>query len=71
MAEVKSSSASVWAERGFGLYGMRDYDSHRTVSRTTSPVGRLLHRFRIGPMDDRTGPLQYCGVLALISDQQD
>jgi small ligand-binding sensory domain FIST len=56
--------------RGSGLYGMPDHDSaYIGQSLGQVPVAGFFTGFEIGPMGDRTGLLQYCGVLALISDQ--
>lgn len=56
--------------RGSGLYGMPDHDSaYIGQSFGQIPVAGFFTGFEIGPMGDRTGLLQYCGVLALISDR--
>jgi small ligand-binding sensory domain FIST len=56
--------------RGSGLYGMPDHDS-AYIGQYLGPVplAGFFTGFEIGPMGDSTGLLQYCGVLALISDR--
>jgi small ligand-binding sensory domain FIST len=56
--------------RGSGLYGVPDHDSaYIGQSLGQVPIAGFFTGFEIGPMGDRTGLLQYCGVLALISDK--
>ncbi len=56
--------------RGSGLYGMPDHDSAYIGQYLGQlPVAGFFTGFEIGPMGDRAGLLQYCGVLALISDR--
>ena len=56
--------------RGAGLYNIPDHDSayigqyFRQV-----PVAGFFTGCELGPLGDRTGLLQYCGVLALISEK--
>ncbi|MGD0288149.1 MAG: FIST N-terminal domain-containing protein [Candidatus Binataceae bacterium] len=58
--------------RGNGLYGMPDHDSAYIGQYFGQlPLAGFFTGFEIGPMGDRTGLLQYCGVLALISDPPD
>ena len=58
--------------RGKGLYGMPDHDSAYIGQYFGQlPLAGFFTGFEIGPMGDRTGLLQYCGVLALISDPPD
>lgn len=56
--------------RGSGLYQMSDHDSAYIGQYFGQvPVAGFFTGFEIGPMEDRTGLLQYCGVLALISEK--
>jgi len=56
--------------RGSGLYGVPDHDSaYIGQALGQIPIAGFFTGFEIGPMGDRTGLLQYCGVLALISDK--
>jgi len=56
--------------RGSGLYGIPDHDSaYIGQALGQVPIAGFFTGFEIGPMGDRTGLLQYCGVLALISDE--
>jgi small ligand-binding sensory domain FIST len=56
--------------RGSGLYGMPDHDSAYIGQYLGQlPVAGFFTGFEIGPMGDRAGLLQYCGVLALISER--
>ena len=58
--------------RGKGLYGMPDHDSAYIGQQFGSmPLAGFFTGFELGPLGDRTGLLQYCGVLALISDLPD
>jgi len=56
--------------RGAGLYSMPDHDS-AYIGQTFGqlPVAGFFTGCELGPLGDRTGLLQYCGVLALISDR--
>ena len=57
--------------RGTGLYDIPDHDSaYIGQSLGALPLAGFFTGFEIGPMGDGAGLLQYCGVLALISDQQ-
>ena len=56
--------------RGAGLYQMSDHDSAYIGQYFGQvPVARFFTGFEIGPLGNRTGLLQYCGVLALISEK--
>jgi small ligand-binding sensory domain FIST len=56
--------------RGSSLYGIPDHDSaYISQQFGQMPVAGFFTGFEIGPMGDRAGLLQYCGVLALISDK--
>jgi small ligand-binding sensory domain FIST len=56
--------------RGSGLYGIPDHDSaYIGQSFSRVPVAGFFTGCEIGPLGDRTRLLQYCGVLALISDR--
>jgi small ligand-binding sensory domain FIST len=56
--------------RGSGLYQMSDHDSAYIAQYFGQvPVAGFFTGFEIGPLGDRTGLLQYCGVLALISEK--
>jgi len=56
--------------RGSGLYNLPDHDSAYIGQYLGNiPVAGFFTGFEIGPMGDGTGLLQYCGVLALISDK--
>jgi small ligand-binding sensory domain FIST len=56
--------------RGSGLYNLPDHDSAYIGQYLGNvPVAGFFTGFEVGPMGDRTGLLQYCGVLALISDK--
>lgn len=86
-AELKSTLAAMAARagrtpafglyfdcvsRGAGLYGMPDHDSAYIGQQFgTLPLAGFFTGFEFGPLGDRTALLQYCGVLALISDLAD
>jgi small ligand-binding sensory domain FIST len=54
--------------RGSGLYQIPDHDSAYIGQQFGQlPVAGFFTGCEIGPLGDRTGLLQYCGVLALIS----
>jgi small ligand-binding sensory domain FIST len=56
--------------RGAGLYKIPDHDSAYIGQYFGQvPVAGFFTGFEIGPMGDGTGLLQYCGVLAMISDK--
>lgn len=56
--------------RGSGLYHLTDHDSAYIGQYFGQlPVAGFFTGFEIGPMGDRTGLLQYCGVLAMISEK--
>jgi len=56
--------------RGSGLYNMADHDSaYIGQSLGQTPIAGFFTGFEIGPLGDRPSLLQYCGVLALISDK--
>jgi small ligand-binding sensory domain FIST len=57
--------------RGTGLYGIPGHDSayiRRYLGEI--PLGGFFTGFEIGPVGDLTGPLQYSGVLTLLSDKK-
>jgi small ligand-binding sensory domain FIST len=56
--------------RGSGLYQIPDHDSAYIGQQFGQlPVAGFFTGCEIGPLGDRTGLLQYCGVLALISEK--
>lgn len=56
--------------RGTGLYNIPDHDSAYIAQALGQiPIAGFFTGFELGPMGDHTGLLQYCGVLALISDK--
>ena len=56
--------------RGAGLYGLPDHDSaYIGQAFGNLPLAGFFTGCEIGPLGDRTALLQYCGVLALISDR--
>ncbi|HUY84616.1 MAG TPA: FIST N-terminal domain-containing protein, partial [Steroidobacteraceae bacterium] len=77
LAEMASRSARTPAfglyfdcvSRGSGLYGIPDHDS-AYIGQLLGPVpvAGFFTGFEIGPLGDATGLLQYCGVLATISE---
>src|SRR5580704_3396484 len=57
--------------RGTGLYNIPDHDSAYIGQYFGPlPLAGFFTGFEIGPLGDAAGLLQYCGVLALISDRQ-
>jgi small ligand-binding sensory domain FIST len=55
--------------RGSGLYGIPDHDSAYIGQLLGAvPIVGFFTGFEIGPLGDGTGLLQYCGVLATISE---
>jgi small ligand-binding sensory domain FIST len=57
--------------RGTGLYNIPDHDSaYIGQCFGALPLAGFFTGFEIGPLGDGAGLLQYCGVLALISDKQ-
>jgi small ligand-binding sensory domain FIST len=56
--------------RGTGLYQIPDHDSAYIGQYFgQAPVAGFFTGFEIGPLGKRTGLLQYCGVLAMISEK--
>ena len=56
--------------RGSGLYNIPDHDSAYIGQYIGQvPVAGFFTGFEIGPLGSSTGLLQYCGVLALISEK--
>ncbi len=54
--------------RGAGLYGLPDHDSAYIGRQFPNlPLAGFFTGFEIGPIGQRTGLLQYCGVLALLA----
>ncbi len=57
--------------RGSGLYGIPDHDSAYIGRQFPNlPLAGFFTGFEIGPLADRAGLLQYCGVLALLSPRR-
>jgi len=57
--------------RGSGLYGIADHDSAYIGRQFPNlPLAGFFTGFEIGPLADRAGLLQYCGVLALLSPRR-
>ncbi len=56
--------------RGSGLYGMAGHDT-AYIQQYLGPIplAGFFTGFEIGPLGDTTGLLQYCGVLAMISEK--
>ncbi len=77
LAEMASRNAQAPAfglyfdcvSRGSGLYGIPDHDS-AYIGQLLGlvPVAGFFTGFEIGPLGDATGLLQYCGVLATVSE---
>ena len=57
--------------RGSGLYGLPDHDSAYIGQQLGSlPVAGFFTGFEFGPLGGVSGLLQYCGVLALVSEKK-